>query len=122
VLDRDSLLGWVTHLCPLAYGSRGTLDKAWLERVEGAGEPGRHGPWAKNVSLGTLIPITGLILGPLFRSRIRPLLRVGDSDSDQDPNPTPWIPQLHMVQSTVPVLSAVHSVSHIWEAKARAGH
>ncbi len=25
------------------------------------GEPGRHGPRAKNVSLGTLIPITGAI-------------------------------------------------------------
>ncbi len=44
-LDRDKLLGCVTHLCPrgpAAHGlgptgvRRGTLDKAWLEQVEGA--------------------------------------------------------------------------------------
>jgi hypothetical protein len=74
-LDGDNLLDCVTHLCPrgpVAYSSgptgvrRGTLDKAWLERVEALkaqtyGEPGRHGPWAKNVSLGTPIPIMGVI-------------------------------------------------------------
>ena len=68
-LDRDNLLGCVTHLCPLgpvAYGSgptgvrRGTLDKAWLERVEGACIR-QAGPWAKIMSLGTLIPITRVI-------------------------------------------------------------
>jgi hypothetical protein len=71
---RDNLLGSVTHLRPrgpLAYGSgltgvrRGTLGKAKHGRnvlvVQKYGEQGRHGSWSKNVSLGTLIPITGVI-------------------------------------------------------------
>ena len=99
-LDWDKLLGCVTHLCPLgpvAYGSgptgvrRGTLDKAWLERVEGAGIR-RAGPtWAvgrQDYVVGNADPnhAGDWDERSLFRSRIRPLLRA-EIDRDRDPIP-----------------------------------
>ena len=120
-LDRDNLLDCVTHLCPLgpvAYGSgptgvrRGTLDKAWLERVEGA-DIRRAGPtWAvgQDYVVVNADPNHGSDWDErhLFRSRIRPLFRA-DIHRDRDPIPTQWIPRLHLIQPTVPVSSAVHS-------------
>ena len=90
---------------------RGTLDKAWLERVEGAGIR-RAGPtWAvgQDYVVGNADPDHGSDWDErhLFRSRIRPLLRA-EIDRDRDPVPTQWIPLAHMIQPTVRVSSAVH--------------
>ncbi len=82
-------------------------------KAQAYGEPGRHGPWAKNVSLpvGTLITIrvTGVIgINSIFSCHVSdPFLRVV-IDCDRHPDSTQWIPRLHMMQSSVPVSSAVH--------------
>ncbi len=89
-LDRDNLLGCVTHLCPrgpiatglgLDWSEERDVARAGLERVEGADilvrQAGPNGPRANKVSLGangTLIPITGVIgdnLNGIFPNRMR---------------------------------------------------
>jgi hypothetical protein len=81
------------------------LDKAWLERVEGA-DMRRAGPtWAAGQDwvIGNADPNHGSDKDELhlFRSRVRPLLRA-DMDRDRDPIPSQRIPRFHAMQSAVP--------------------
>ena len=88
---------------------RGTSDDQGCNglKVQTYGEPGRHG----HVPLGgnsTLIPVTLMIgITASFRSRLRSFLGWRPTEREFTIS-TPWNPRLHMIQSSVPVSSAVH--------------
>ncbi len=104
-----NLLGCFTHLCPRgpeAYGSgptgvrRGTLDKAWLGRVEGT-DIRRAGPTravGQECAVGNADPITGAVgMNGIFPVHVIDPFIKAEIDRDRDPIPTQRIPRLHTV-------------------------